>query len=193
MNMRLKKTYCVLAALIFVFAGLILLAVLYVKNNNQIRLYAVGRIANYDVYAVNGNYVVVTFSGSGNWLSGGIIHKDNFPYSENMQAVHITELLENKAVCLFSTRSYNEGDLCIGNYDFDDHIEIFCFEIGGTNLELPVEITETGLVRKQNMWENIITVPLIALNMFPIFILAVITLVSMGAFGILLIVGAYKK
>lgn len=191
--MRLKKTYCVLAASIFVFAGLILLSVLYVKNNNQIRLYAVGRIADYDIFAVNDNYVAAAFSGSGNWLSGGIIHKDNFPYSENMQAVHITELLENKAVYLFSTRSYNEGDLCIGNYDFDDHIEIFCFEIGGINLELPVEITETGLVRKQNMRENIITVPLIALNMFPVFILAGITLVSMAALCILLIVELYKK
>ncbi|WP_428770440.1 hypothetical protein V1L52_01020 [Treponema sp. HNW] len=101
--------------------------------------------------------------------------------------------MENKAAYLFSARSYNEGDLCIGNYDFDDHIEIFCFEIGGTSLELPVEITKTGLVRKQNMWENIITVPLIALNMFPLFILAVITLVSMAAFCILLIVEVYKK
>ena len=126
--------------------------------------------SRYDIYLVNNNYVISSFEGSGGFLDGGIISKSKVADITLLTDYEILELIENNSDYAFPCESFENSVFAIGNFDFDQNVEIFIFSLVGTNFLHPMEIAQNGEVRKENFFTYVLIRFLASFWMLPNFI-----------------------
>jgi len=136
--------------LVFIIIGLIVSCILFkydITNKYYIRTIDY----TYDIHFVNNVFIISSFDGSGGWLRGGLLPKNEIIDVNTFNKQEIDFLIESNQYYTFPNTSFPDGGLYIGNFDFDKNIEIFAFEIAGMNYIRPIEIRENGSINVENL------------------------------------------
>ena len=125
----------------------------------------------YQVYLVDNSYIFTSFEGSGGFLSGGIISKNKISDINLIAKNEIAQILETNPDYIFPCESFPDSVFSVGNFDFDKNIEVFAFDILGTNFLHPIEIDQNGVINEENFFTYILIRFLVSFWTLPTFIL----------------------
>lgn len=152
-NIEMKKIFIYNQFILcFIIIGMIISNVIFpIHPQNKYFLKNVENV--YDIYFVNDTYIVSTFRGSGGWLDGGVISKNKIFDINMISKEEIETLIENDLEYKFPTESFPDNAiLYIDNFDHDENIEIFAFELLGTSFIHPIEICKDGKIKEENIF-----------------------------------------
>ena len=159
----------------FILIGLLIFPKIfsYEKSNK----FLIRQVTNsYDIYLVNNTYIISDFQGSGGFILGGLISADKIPDINRLNKDDINKIIDNDLDYSFSSNSFPDNSLYIGNYDFDKNIEIFTFGFLDTSFMHPIEISKNGEIRKENIFSYALIYFLASFWMLPNFIICIIFL-----------------
>ena len=143
----------------------------------------------YDIYFVNNTYIISTFRGSGGWLDGGIIAKNKIVDINTLTKNEIELMIENNLEYRFPSESFpDNGVLYIDDFDHDENIEIFAFELLGTSFIHPIEIRQDGEIREENIFTYAKLLFLVSFWMLPNFIFYILFVTYYFVFSIIFLI-----
>lgn len=158
-------------------------AVFPVHSQNKYFLKTVANV--YDIYFVNNTYIVSMFRGSGGWLDGGIISKNKTVDINTLTENEMKMMIENDLEYKFPSKSFpDNGILYIDNFDHDENIEIFAFELLGTSFIHPIEICKDGKIKEENIFTYAKLLFLTSFWMLPNFIFYFLFVTYYFIFGV---------
>ena len=173
--MMLKKLFKINQVILGVVLLCMVSSILYSKSvsgSAAKNKYYIKTIDNrYQVYLVDNSYVFISFEGSGGFLSGWIVSKNNIQDIDLITEKEITRLLEDNSDYVFPGESFPKGVFVVGNSDLDKNIEVFAFDILGASFLHPVEIGQKGEVKEEGFFTYVLTRLLVSFWTLPTFIL----------------------